>query len=211
MCFSKPKVDNSVQKQQMKEAEEARKREEERQARIKAGTAKIDSVFGTFDDSFYDARKGEYLDFYQPQLDDQFKKAQDELTFAFARNGTLNSSMAADKQAELASKYDVEKAGILSQADSAIGEMRSRNNNEKSALVAQLQATGDADRVSNEALGRTQQLFNERPSYNSLGDIFGGVASAIGNYRAGQQQGQVYNTYFGSSRNPRQATTTTVR
>lgn len=211
MCFSKPKVDNSVQVQQQQEAAEARAREEARQARVNAGTAKIDEVFGTFNDGFYDARRGEYLDYYQPQLDEQFQKAQEELAYAFSRNGTLNSSMAAEKQAELKSKYDVEKAGIISQADSAIGEMRSRNNSEKSALVAQLQATGDADRVSNEALGRTQQLFNERPSYNALGDIFGGVASAIGNYKAGQQQGQVYNTYFGSSRNPRQATTTTVR
>ena len=210
MCFSKPKVDNSIQKQQLAEAAEARQREEERQARIKTGTAKIDQVFGTFDDSFYNTRKGEYLDYYQPQLDDQFKKAQDELTYAFARNGTLNSTMAADKQAELKSKYDTEKAGILSQADTAIGEMQSRNNNEKSALVSQLQATGDADRVSNEALGRTQQLFQERPTYNPLGDIFAGVASAIGNYKAGQTQGQIYNTYYGSSRNPRSSTTSTV-
>lgn len=209
MCFSSPKIDNSVQRQQQAEAEAARKKEEERQARITAGTAKIDQTFGQFDNNFFNARKNEYMGYYQPQLDEQFKGAQDDLTFAFARNGTLNSSMAAQKQADLQSKYDVEKAGILSNANSVVDDMRSKFNSEKSTLVSQLQATGDADRVSNEALARTQQLFNQRPQYSALGDIFGGVANAIGNYQAGSTAGQTYASYFGT-KNPRSSTTKTV-
>lgn len=209
MCFGKPKIDDTVQKQQLAEAAAARQKEEERQARIKAGSAKIDETFSVFGDTFYNDRKNEYMNYYQPQLDEQFKSAKDELTYAFARNGTLNSTMAADKQADLLKKYDVERAGIMSQADSEIANQQSRNNAEKSSLISQLQSTGDADRVSNEALARTQQMFNNRPAYSPLGDIFGGVASAIGNVRAGQQAGQVYNTYFGT-KNPRSTTTRTV-
>jgi hypothetical protein len=41
-------------------------------------------------------------------------------------------------------------------------------------------------------------LFQERPAYNPLGDIFSGAVGAVGNYMQGRQQGQAVNTYFGS-------------
>lgn len=268
MC-SKPKVDNTIQVQQLTEAAEARFREQERQARIKAGSAFIDDLFdggiagdgrlaedatydpartyytasgdvwrpldpaeifrntntgtykaptaeeqfaemlkngglftGTrevrgFDDAFYNDRKNAYLGYYQPQLDDQFKQASDQLTYALARAGTLNSTIAADKQADLKKKYDTQRAAILSQADADVAQQKSRIANEKSNLVSQLNATGDVDRAANEALARTQQMFNEKPAYNPLGDIFAGVAAGIGNYYNARQNTNLYNSYFG--------------
>lgn len=179
------------------EAEAARKEEEARQARIKAGMDKLDDAFSQFDDDFYNGRKSAYLDFYTPQLEDAYKKGQDELTFAFARNGTLNSTAAADKFADLLKDYEVNKASIASQADADVTNLKSRIAGEKSSLASQLNATGDADRVSNEALGRTQVLFNERPTYNPLGDIFTGVANGVGNYAAYNRDQSIYNQYFG--------------
>lgn len=211
MCFGKAKVDNSIQQQQLEESRQARLREEERAARITAGNAQLDSTFSTFDDAFYNARQQDYLDYYQPQLDKQFKDAKDALTFAFARNGTLASSAAGQKQADLQTQYDNERASLLSKAGASVDDFKANVANEKASLVSQLQATGDADRVSNEALGRTQNLRASVPAYDSLGDIFSGVASAIGNYSAGKQAANVYNAYYGGSSNPRAATTTTVR
>ena len=199
MCFGGPKVDNSVQQQQLEEAAQARQREEERQARVTSGSAKLDQIFSGFDDNFYDARRAAYTGFYKPQLDDQFRSAQDQLTFSLARAGTLNSTMAADKQGELKNKYDVQNASIISQADGEAAALRQRINNEKSALVAQLNATGDADRVSNEALGRTQQMFHEKPAYSPIGDIFSGVAAGIGNYYNARQNTAMHNAYFGAN------------
>jgi hypothetical protein len=211
MCFFKsPKTDNTIQLQQQQEAEEARAREAERQARIAAGTDKINETFSVFDDAFFGQRKDAYLGYYQPQLDDQFNSAKEDLTFALARAGTLNSSMAGEKQADLLNRYDVERAGLLSQADNENAAARSRFQNEKSALVSQLNATGDADRVSNEALARTQQLFQERPAYNPLGDIFSGAAGAVGNFMQGRQAGQTVNAYTGSAPSARGSTTRTV-
>lgn len=209
MC--KPKVDNSIQIQQQREAEEARKREEERQARIKAGTTAINDNFSLFDDAFFDTRRQTYLDYYQPQLDEQFTKAQQDLTFALARTGNLNSTAAADKQSELLKKYDAERGSLLSQAEADVASAQSQIANEKSALVSQLNATGDSDQISNEALSRSQQLFQAKPSYNSLGDIFSGITSAIGNYSAGNKAGQQYNAYFGNNNARASSPTTTVR
>jgi len=271
MCFSKPKVDNSIQVKQQAEALEARRGEEARENRIRSGTGMIDGIFsggtvgdgvlapgtaydpnttyytgggdawqpnqtpnpngdelesadkqfarmlkggglysGTkqvtgFDDAFFGGQRDAYMDFYQPQLDDQFGQAKDQLTYALARAGTLNSTLAADKSADLTKKYDVQKASVLSQANDQVAQNRSRINNEKSALVAQLNATGDANRVSNEALSRTQQMYNEAPAYNPLGDIFSGVAAGIGNYVNARNDVNAYNSYFGNgqSRNAR--------
>lgn len=198
MCFAKPKVDTSIQKQQSREAQEARAQEEARQARIRAGSAKVDQTFAGFDDNWFSGKRQEHMDFYQPQLDDQFKDANEQLIYALSRAGTLNSSIAADKQADLSKRYDLQKATILSQANDSSNQMRGQVQGEKSNLLAQLNATGDADRVSNDALSRSQQLFQAAPSYNPLGDIFAGVSAGIGNAAAAGQSRNQFNTYFGN-------------
>lgn len=197
MCGGKPKVDTSVQDQMLKDAERARAEEEARKARIKEGTAKIDKNFAQFNKGFYDAYRDSYTGFYQPEIDRKFSDAQDELTYALARAGTINSSMAGEKQADLARAYDTQTALTLSEANSATDSLKSSVANEKSGLVSLLNATGDADRAANESLARSRQLFEKQPTYNPLGDIFAGAASGIGNYFAAQQQRQMYDAYFG--------------
>ncbi len=185
MCSS-PKVDNSVQKKQLQEAEEARKREEERAARIKAGTSSINDQFAGFDDNFYGQRTTAYQDYYMPQLEDKFADARKNLTYALARAGILNSTAAGEKQAKLAEAYDNQRAAIQSKALADTDTMRSRVQSEKSALVSQLNATGDADQAALQATAATKMLFNQVPEYSPLGDIFSGFAAGIGNYQQAQ-------------------------
>ena len=198
MCGGgKPKVDNSAAEAARREAAEARRREEERKARIKAGTERIDETFGTFTDSYYDGIRDDYVDYYQPQLDRQLEDAREGLTFALARSGTLDSSIAAEKQADLTTHYNDNLASILSKAQNSAETQRRRVQGEKSSLVSLLNQTADADRVANEALARTKVLFNERPAYNPLGDLFGGLAAGVGNYLQHQRDRQLYDAYFG--------------
>lgn len=196
MCGSKPKVDTSVQDAMLQETRDARLREEERQARIEEGTAAVDSTFNTFDDSYYDGIVSNYMDYYQPQLDNQFDNATDDLTFALARAGTLNSSIAANKQADLTTQYNDALSSFLSQATGAANQQRQRVGQEKSSLISLLNQTADADRIANEALARTQQIYQEQPSYNPIGDLFGGFAVGVGNYLDQRRQRQLYDTYF---------------
>ena len=195
-----PKYDNTLEQQMLAEAEEARKREEERQARIKTGLTSIDATFAPFNDAYYGDRKTAFLDFYRPQLDDQFSDAKDQLTFGLARNGILNSTMAGDQSAKLSKDYATNWASIVSKADADVNNLKSNVANEKSALVQQLNATADADRVTNDALSRTQQMFQQRPDYNPLGDIFAGVGDAFGNYSNAVTNRAIYDTYFGTGR-----------
>ena len=187
----------NTQELMLQEAEAARADEEARKKRIKEGMTKLDEQFAQFNDDFYGDRKSAYLDYYSPQIEDQYGDAKDALTFAFGRSGTLNSTMAADQFGKLLKDYEVQKGALASQADADVTNFKTRIAGEKSSLAAQLNATGDADRVSNEALGRAQVLFNERPAYNPLGDIFTGIGNGIGNYAAWNRENQIYNQYFG--------------
>lgn len=194
--FSSPKVDNTVRDLMTQEAAAARLKEEQRQAAIKTGMGSINSQFAGFGDDFYGGRRDALLDYYQPQLDDQMKKARDALTFAFARAGTLNSTMAADRTADLTKQYDLQKAGLVSNAEGDAANLRNAVQNQKSALIGQLNATGDANQIANDATAATQQIYATRPNYSPLGDIFSGIAGGIGNMIGANQQASYNQSYF---------------
>lgn len=179
MCFG-AKVDRSMQAQQEAEAAQARATEEARQGRIRAGMSSVDNTFAGFNDDFYGKRRTSFMDFYQPQLDDQFSKAREALTFALADAGLLNSSIAGEKTADLNKAYETQRGSILSKADADVNSLKGRIANEKSTLVSQLNATADADRVSNEALSRSAALYKDVPDYSPLGDLFSGIGTGIG-------------------------------
>lgn len=210
MCFSRPRVDNSAMVLQQQEAAAARQREADREARIRSGSAAIDSAFAGFDEPFYGQRRDAYMGFYQPQLDERFTDARRELTYALARAGTLNSTVAGDEQARLQRDYDVNRATILSKAEADANSLRTRVGNERSALVSQLNATADADRATNEALSRTRQIYQDQPEYSPLGDIFAGAATGVGQYMAGVNDNRVLAAAGTGGRSPRRTTSRVV-
>jgi hypothetical protein len=165
---------------QKKEAERARKEENQRAKQINRGTKSINQSFKGFDKGFFDQRQAAYTGFYKPQLQDQYKKARENLTFALARAGTLNSTVAGEKSAEITRDFTTNSALIDSKALADRTAAEGRIADEKSALIAQLNSTADAKRVGNEATSRTAQLATEAPEYNPLGDIFYGAAQGIG-------------------------------
>jgi len=200
VCFDKlmgPKVDNSVLRQQQADASRARADEEARQGRIRQGTSAIDEAFAGFNDEFYKGRADAYQEYYEPQLQDQFGKARDSLTFALARAGLLNSSVAGEKQADLTKSFEDQRSQIISRALASVNDQRARIAGQKSALVGQLNTTGDSTQASQAALATSKQLAGEQPEYSPLGDIFAGVAAGIGNAAAAKNKQDTYNTYFG--------------
>lgn len=202
--FGAPKVDRTIENLMREEAAAARLKEEQRQAAIKTGTTSINNQFAGFGDNFYNSRRNAILDYYQPQLDDQMEKAREALTYAFARAGTLNSTMAADRTADLTKQYDLQKAGLVANAEGDAANLRNSVANQKSSLLSQLNATADATQVANDALAATQQIYAQRPNYSPLGDIFGGIATGIGNMIGANQQASYNAAYF----QPRNSTTT---
>jgi hypothetical protein len=200
MCGGGAKVDNSSSNYMREESERARREEEARKAKVEAGTARINDIFSQFGDEFYKKRYDAYMNYYTPQLADQFGDAQKNLTFALANAGTLNSTVAADKQAELQKAYDAQRASIVSQAEADRSQAQTDTQSRKSALISQLNTTADADAAANSALAQSKIVASSAPQYDTLGNVFAGLAEGVGGYYAGRQNANIRNLYGSTGR-----------
>lgn len=192
-------------------ADQARIEEWQRQARIRQGTKRINSIFdGTdttpgFNDEFFAGRKQAFTDYAAPQLDDQYADAQRELTFALARGGNLNSSARGQQAADLQKMYDLNKQQVADQALSYETSARNSVEDARANLIATLNATGDAEGAANAARARATAL-SQPAAYSPIGQLFSDFTNTLGvqaaqerSYAAGGPK-PTYNTgLFGSS------------
>lgn len=196
MCGGSPKVDTSYQDFQIAEAERARAEEEARQGRISSGLNNIKAVFdgGDYDGQSYAGvspllaqREQAQKDFYLPQLENQFNTGKEQLTFALARAGLLNSSAAGKKQAELGEQYALQRGDILSRIAQDIAGTRTRINQNRSSIESGLRASGDATAATNQALQAAVAFREDQPTFSPLGNVFYGLTQGIGAANAGYQ------------------------
>lgn len=180
-------------------ASQARADEQARQDRIRAGTSRIDDIFGqNFTDDFYNQRAQAYTNYANPQLSDQFADAKKQLTYFLDRNNTLDSTIRAQKEAELQKQYDLNRRAI---ADSALGyENQARTNVEgaRADLIRTLSSTADDQAAVNQALTRSQTL-TAPDTYQPLSDLFAKFTAGLGQ-QAGLERAS---TYSGGAIQPR--------
>lgn len=164
---------------------------------------------GGFDDAFFDKRRQAYLDYATPQIEDQFADAQEQLTFALARGGNLNSSVRGEKAADLQKRFDLAKQEAADKGLSFANEARNNVENARSDLVSMLNATGDAEGAANSAIARAANL-SQPMAFSPVGQLFGDFTAGLGQQialeRASALSGGMvqprYNTgLFGPSRN----------
>lgn len=132
-----------------------------------------------FDDAFYNARQQSYLDYANPQLQDQYANAQKQLTFALARQGNLDSSARGEKTAELQKLYDINAQKI---ADDALGYKTSAKTGVEDAranLITTLNATGDANAAAQQAIARSSTL-SQPAAFSPLSQVFADFTNALG-------------------------------
>lgn len=166
-------------------AREARQREEERQRRIRAGMDSINQTFSGFDDGFFRQRADAYQRFAMPQLEDQYTDALTELTAALARSGTLQSSIAADKQGKLQKQYSLQRQNIIDQGLDQATKARGALEDSRSSLVADLYATADPTAAAQGAAARAK-IASAQPSFSPLGILFQNVAGGLADYAEGR-------------------------
>lgn len=164
MCFSpKAPKDNS--------AEIARQQEAERTARINAGRTKIDETFSQFDDPFFEKRKSSYLDYYEPQLDDQFADARRKAVLALSRTGNLNSGSGARRLGDLQQNYEMNRGLISDQALDFQNKARADVETARQDLYTTNRASADPSGAAASALARAG-TFSTAPALSPLGNVF---------------------------------------
>lgn len=124
-----------------------------------------------FNDDFFNGLSQSYVDFARPQLDEQAGKARNQLTFALARNGTLDSSMRSTQSADLQRSVDKEIQSITDKGREYATEARTGVEQARADLIANLTMTGDSVGATNAAMARAKTLATP-PAYSPLGQLF---------------------------------------
>lgn len=175
MCFGGGGNSQAAATQQQIQQQQA-----ENQANIKAGNANIDAAFSKFDDPYFAGYSKAYTDYYNPQVDAQYRDAEGTLESGLARNGVDRSSIAATQIGRLFSDYSDRKADIANQATDAANSLRGRVADEKSNLYALNNAAADPAQANTNALAASTALVAPR-AFSPLGNLF---ASFIAPYTA---------------------------
>lgn len=175
-------------------AREAREREQRRQAALSQGMASINQSFAGFDDNFYDQRKQAYLDYATPQLEKQRGNALEDLTFALARSGLLESSVAARKQGDLEEQYQLQRQGVVDEGNRLANQARQDVASARQSVISDLYATENPAAAAAAAQARAR-IATQQPTFSPLGMLFQNVTSGLADwaenraYSAGYQKG----------------------
>lgn len=131
-----------------------------------------------FNDDFFNSLSQSYTDYARPQIDKMAGDARKQLTFALARNGTLDSSVRGEKNAEIQRQYDIGLQDITDKGRQFATDARTNVERARADLISMLQATGDAQGASNAALSRAA-ILSEPPAYSPLGQLFTDFTSGL--------------------------------
>jgi hypothetical protein len=195
---------NQMVQFEMQQAQEAKDKENLRQARLDQGKTAIDTLFGpqNFGDAFYNKYNKAELDYTQPQLADQYDKAKQGMTYDLARAGTLRSSAAGYAQALLEKQNALNQAGLSAKADTDTAALRQSIASQQNQAYNQLYATEDPTVAANTAATSVGNAQLTQPNLTPLANAFQPVAIGLGSALS-QPYGQyAANQYLGGGMNP---------
>jgi len=199
MCIgSGPEIDTTYQDYMIGESERARADETARQERIRKGMSQIATLFeggwlgggsgkAPGVEPYLTQRRADQKAVILPQLDEQRDDAKEGLAYALHRAGTLDSTMAGERQADLGTTFAREKANIMDRIAQDIASQRTSLNQARSSLESSLMATGDAKATTNEATRTLDAFRSQVPDLNPAGNIFAGIATGIGAAKQGAE------------------------
>jgi len=152
-------------------AQQQRQQEEARNARIASGMGQLNEQFSKFDDSYYDDYSRKLTNYWKPDVNRQFKDANDKLAFTFASSNPGGSSSSARAFGRLREDRDRRLLEATDNATTQANDLRKNVEGQRGNLVAQLNATADPAAAANAARNSIEGL-SQPPAYEPLGDLF---------------------------------------
>lgn len=147
---------------------------------------------GGFDDDFYEQRRQAYLDFALPQLEDQYADQKENLLYALARNGRLNSSTRSNQLADLQQQYNVQRTNMDDDALAVSNRARADIENARSNLVSQASSLADPEAIRGLAQSQAQSLISA-PDFDPVGTLFTNAAAGLTTAAEARQRQQQLN------------------
>jgi hypothetical protein len=168
-------------------AEQAALQASQRQDQILKGQSAIDTAFQPYDDNFYANYGKTYENYFDPQIDNQFLKAQQQQTYDLARRGVTDSTPAITAADKLNQAYGQQRQQVGSDAINAVNTLKNNVQSQKNSLYSLNTSAADPTLAASHAADAVGTLPT-LPKYSVLGDLFGGLVNSGASYVAGQNQ-----------------------
>jgi hypothetical protein len=192
-----PVADQNLQMQrnqfnfQMQMANAQRQAEQARANRVNQGMSLIDSRFN-FGNNFFREREQDYLNWANPQLDEQYQDAQKQLTFGLSRMGHGQGSQTmTDRWGRLEQDNAQNRANIADQAKDVSNQARGLIGQQRAQLINLAQMAADPSAVRNQ-IGRSMsdvQAYKGFDPTSNLNPMFQNVTAGLGSFLDGLRMG----------------------
>lgn len=150
----------------------AEQRELERQRDIETGTQRVRQTFANqFTPEYYDKIRGNFDDFYMPQMDRQYNDARQGLVYQLARSGLSDSSVRSDKYGELNEQMSLAKQNMQVKGEDYIQRRKLDAQRAQANTLGQLQQSADATGAARDAADAALTT-SQAQGYDPLGQLF---------------------------------------
>ncbi|MDE2098680.1 MAG: hypothetical protein KGL39_15605 [Patescibacteria group bacterium] len=141
------------------------------QAQVRQSQAEINKDFAGFTPDFYNKAATDYTQSVTPGMFKDFQNTKNNLTYALARAGILNSGSAVTRNASLTNQLAQNESQIAGNAQQQSNNVQASVNTQKGQLLQQAQAGTDPSVINAQATGAVSQL--RAPSaIQPLGNLF---------------------------------------
>lgn len=135
---------------------------------------------------FYEGFRKSLGDFYNPEVERQFGDAKKANLFDMARRGTMRSSDAVDKNADLTRDYANANAKVQSDIEGQVTGLKTDVNNSRTRALQLLTSTEDPTVAANTARTEVNAIQSRAPQFSDLGNLFASAINSYTNYKNGQ-------------------------
>ena len=154
---------------------------------------------GQWQDQFVNDFKQKMLNYYQPQVTDQLTDARKQTGASLARAGLASSTAGIMAAADLEKQKLLREGEVLSKADTAAGELRTRIAREQKAAEDMVYATENPEVAANAATRGIQNITAEDPGFSPLAEMFTLASIGGANLYKGASNASRMAQGFGSS------------
>jgi hypothetical protein len=136
-------------------------------------------------DEFLNKYKQDMINYYQPQVTEQYGKAKDETKYRHAMAGTLSSTANIGNIADLSKQNKINTGEVTSKALEATNQLGDSIDDARAAAEAQVYSTENPTVASTAASRAIKNITAEKPTMTPLGEIFNIATIGAANYLKG--------------------------
>jgi hypothetical protein len=161
---------------------QAAAQEQQRQQAINQGTSQINNAFAGFTPDFYSNYAKSYTDFAQPQLEQQYEGARNQIGFNLANRNLLNSGTSQKQWSDLATAMGQAQQNVVDTGQQQAQQLQRQVESAKSSEIGTLYQSADPAGAAASATS-TAASFAAPPTFAPLANSF---ANLLNQYYVGQ-------------------------